>query len=261
MGSIKEYFAEAAKGFKSLVDGMVVTGKEFVTPKITEQYPENRATLQIADRFRAELTLIYDKEGRHKCIGCGICEMNCPNGTIQLTTKMVELPDGKKKRKLDKYMYDLGSCTFCMLCVTTCPQDALEFSNDFEQATFTRNSLLKQLNYRPEPADAPMVAPKPAVDPEKLAKIKAEALAKAAKIKAEKEAAALASEKASKVEPSKVVESNIETVKIVEPKSEVLQTEEKKVEKLKQEVPETVEKEFNQNPSETDKTEQDSHKE
>ena len=119
--------------------------------------------------------------------------MNCPNGTIQLTTKMVDLPDGKKKRKLDKYMYDLGSCTFCMLCVTTCPQDALEFSNDFEQATFTRGSLLKQLNYRPEPADdASAPAPKPAMDPEKLARIKAEALAKAAKIKAEKEAAAKA---------------------------------------------------------------------
>ncbi len=193
MSSIKEYFSEAGKGLKSLIDGMVVTGKEFVTPKVTECYPENRNTLQIADRFRAELTLKYDNEGRHKCIGCGICQMNCPNGTIQLSTKMVDLPDGKKKRKLDKYMYDLGSCTFCMLCVTTCPQDALEFSNDFEQAVFTRGSLVKQLNYRPEPKDdvaAP--APKPAMDPEKLAKIKAEALAKAAKIKAEKEAAAKA---------------------------------------------------------------------
>lgn len=193
MSSIKEYFSEIGSGLKSLVDGMAVTGKELLTPKITEQYPENRETLEIADRFRAELTLKYDSEGRHKCIACGICQMNCPNGTIQLSTKMVDLPDGKKKRKLDKYMYDLGSCTFCMLCVTTCPQDALEFSNDFEQATFTRDSLVKQLNYRPEPADdAAAPAPKPAMDPEKLAKIKAEALAKAAKIKAEKEAAAKA---------------------------------------------------------------------
>lgn len=139
---------------------MGVTAKEFVTPKITEQYPENRKTLEIADRFRAELTLKYDEEGRHRCIACGICQMNCPNGTISLTTKMVELPDGKKKRKLDKYMYDLGSCTFCMLCVTTCPQNALEFSNDFEQAVFTRDALVKQLNYRPEPVDpAPVAKP------------------------------------------------------------------------------------------------------
>lgn len=189
MSSIKEYFQGVGRGIASLVKGMEVTGKELVTPKITECYPENRETLEIGERFRAELTLIYDDEGRHKCIGCGICQMNCPNGTIKLTTKMVELPDGKKKRKLDKYMYDLGSCTFCMLCVTTCPQHALEFSNDFEQAVFTRDALVKQLNYLPEKEDAAPVAPaKPAVDPAVIAAAKA----KAAKIKAEKEAAAKA---------------------------------------------------------------------
>ncbi|MDE6329551.1 MAG: NADH-quinone oxidoreductase subunit I [Muribaculaceae bacterium] len=193
MSSVKEYFSGVGRGLKSLVTGMAVTGRELVTPKVTEQYPENRDTLQIAPRFRAELTLKYDAQGHHKCIACGICQMNCPNGTIQLQTKMVDLPDGKKKRKLDKYMYDLGSCTFCMLCVTTCPQDALEFSNDFEQAVYTRDKLVKQLNYRPEPeGEAPAPAPKPAMSPEQLAKIKAEALAKAAKIKAEKEAAAKA---------------------------------------------------------------------
>lgn len=199
MSNIKEYFSSVGQGLKSLVQGMGVTGKELVTPKITEQYPENRATLEIPDRFRAELTLKYDAEGRHRCIACGICQMNCPNGTIQLTTKMVDLPDGKKKRKLDKYMYDLGSCTFCMLCVTTCPQDALEFSNDFEQAVFTRDKLVKQLNYRPEvpdPVGAPAAKPGApgGMSPEQLAKIKAEALAKAAKIKAEKEAAAKAAQ-------------------------------------------------------------------
>lgn len=197
MGSIKEYFTSFGKGLTSLVKGMAVTGKEFVTPKVTEQYPENRATLKIADRFRAELTLKYDSEGRHKCIGCGICQMNCPNGTIQLTTKMVDLPDGKKKRMLDKYMYDLGSCTFCMLCVTTCPQDALEFTNDFEQAVFTRDKLVKQLNYRPEPDPATLAAASKAaapagMDAERLAQIKKEALEKAARIKAEREAAAKA---------------------------------------------------------------------
>lgn len=190
MANILEYFKEVGTGLKSLVTGMAVTGKEFVTPKITEQYPENRQDLKISDRFRAELTLIYDSEGRHKCIACGICQMNCPNGTIHLDTKMVELPDGKKKRKLDKYLYDLGSCTFCMLCVTSCPQNALEFSNDFEQAVFERDKLVKQLNYRPEPEGADVAPAKPAMDPEKLAAIKAEALKKAAAIKAAREAAA-----------------------------------------------------------------------
>jgi NADH-quinone oxidoreductase subunit I len=76
---------------------------------------------------------------------------------------MVELPDGKKKQKLDKYMYDLGSCTFCGLCVQVCPTNAIRFSNDFEQAVFTREKLIKQLNYLPEKDDAP--APAPAAKP------------------------------------------------------------------------------------------------
>ncbi len=163
--SIKEYFSSLFKGTYSLIKGMEVTGKELVTKKVTEQYPENRDTLQIPERFRATLQFVYDEEGYHKCTGCRTCERNCPNGTIQITTKMVELPNGKKKMKLEKYMYDLGSCTFCDLCVLSCPFKAIEFSNDFEQSVFRREALIKQLNYLPEkekPAPAPVVKPAPA---------------------------------------------------------------------------------------------------
>lgn len=177
MGSVKDYFSSLGKGIVSLVKGMEVTGKEFITPKITERYPEDRAEMKIPERFRAVLELKYDDEGRHKCIACGICERNCPNGTITVQTKMVETPDGKKKRKLDNYIYDLGSCTFCQLCVTSCPQDALEFSNDFEQAVFSRSKLVKKLNYLPEKED-------PAPSPEELAKAAAEREAKIAAAKA-----------------------------------------------------------------------------
>ncbi len=177
MGSVKDYFSSLGSGIASLVKGMQVTGKEFITPKITEKYPEDRETVKVPERFRAILQLKYDADGRHKCIACGICERNCPNGTITLATKMVDMPDGKKKRKLDKYTYDLGSCTFCQLCVTSCPQDALEFSNDFEQAVFTRDKLVKKLNYLPEVEE-------PAPTPEQLAKMQAEKEAKIAAAKA-----------------------------------------------------------------------------
>ena len=150
MGSVKDYFSNLGSGIASLIKGMSVTGKEFVTPKITEEYPDNRDNLPVADRFRAVLRLKYDDQGDHKCIACGTCERVCPNGTISLDIKQVETWDGKKKKKLDKYMYDLGSCTFCQLCVTNCPTDALDFSNDFEQAVFTRGKLVKKLNYLPE---------------------------------------------------------------------------------------------------------------
>lgn len=176
MGSVKEYFSSLGSGITSLLKGMSVTGKEFFTPKLTVPYPDSmkgagdtpRYKQYAAPRFRAKLQFIYLEDGRNRCTACGTCERNCPNGTISITTKMVDMPDGKKKRKLDKYMYDLGSCTFCELCVTTCPFDAIEFSNDFEQAVFTREKLVEQLNYLPEqPGDpAPKPAPaKPAVAP------------------------------------------------------------------------------------------------
>ncbi len=150
MESIKNYFVSFWKGLWSLLVGMKVTGREFFVPKITEKYPENRATLEIPERFRATLTLKYDAEGNHKCIACGICQMNCPNGTIQIVTKKVTDAEGKTKRVLDDYVYDLGSCIFCQLCVTTCPHNALEFTNEFEQAVFNRDVLVKHLNRKPE---------------------------------------------------------------------------------------------------------------
>jgi NADH-quinone oxidoreductase subunit I len=186
MGSVKEYFTSLGSGFASLIKGMQVTGKELITPKITELYPEDRDTFKWPERFRAILTLKYDNEGNHKCIACGSCERNCPNGTITLQTKMVDTLTGKKK-KLDKYLYDLGSCTFCQLCVSNCPTNAIEFSNDFEQAVFTRSKLVKQLNYLPEKEE-------PAPSAEEIAKAQAEREAKiaAAKAKAAKDAAAAA---------------------------------------------------------------------
>ncbi len=127
------------------------------------------------------MTLKYDDQGDHKCIACGTCERVCPNNTISLDIKTVDTWDGKKKKKLDKYIYDLGSCTFCQLCVTNCPTDALEFINDFEQAVYTRGKLVKKLNYLPEKEE-------PQPTPEQIAKMKAEKEAKIAAAKAAAEA-------------------------------------------------------------------------
>jgi NADH-quinone oxidoreductase subunit I len=146
MSSVSEYFSGLFTGIRSLMKGMSVTWKELWTPKVTQQYPENRETLVISDRFRCELVMPHDENNEHACTACGICQMNCPNGTISIVSKMIETEDGKKKKVLEKYTYDLGMCTFCNLCVVTCPSSAIEFSNNFENALFTRSKLLKTLN-------------------------------------------------------------------------------------------------------------------
>lgn len=146
MRTFNQYTRDLFGGVKSLLTGLSVTWKELWTPKVTAQYPENRKTLKISDRFRAELIMPHDENNEHACTACGICEMNCPNGTIQITSRMVETEDGKKKKELDRYIYDLGMCTFCNLCVETCPSDAIQFTNNFENAVFTRAKLVQKLN-------------------------------------------------------------------------------------------------------------------
>ena len=148
MKSLTNYIASIFTGVYSLSSGMAVTIKEFFTKKVTEQYPENRATLVVSERFRGQLVMPHDENNEHACTACGICQMNCPNGTIKVISKMQEPAEegGKPKKVLDKYIYDLGMCTFCNLCVISCPSDAIEFRNTFENSVFTRGKLVEQLN-------------------------------------------------------------------------------------------------------------------
>ena len=146
MKDFLKYITSFFEGLWSLLIGMKVTIREFFRKKVTEQYPENRATLKMADRFRGTLTLVKDEQGQYKCIACGICQNVCPNQTISLTGEMIETADGKKKKVLTDYRYDLGSCTFCQLCVTSCPHGAIEFDQKFEHAVFTRAKLVLHLN-------------------------------------------------------------------------------------------------------------------
>lgn len=170
MSSVSEYFSGLFGGIKSLLTGLKVTWGELWTKKVTEQYPENRATLVIPERFRGELLMPHDENNEHACTACGICQMNCPNGTIKVISKTIETEDGKKKKILDRYIYDLGMCTFCNLCVITCPSDAIMFGNTFENSLFTRSKLVQQLNHEGSKLREKKKEPKPSLANEPVAK-------------------------------------------------------------------------------------------
>ena len=144
----QSYFGEIGAAMKTLAVGMKTTLREYFTPKRTEQYPENRkTTLHLSPRHRGRLVFKRDENENHRCVACTMCEKACPNGTIVLTHEMVADPEtGKKKRQLIDYQYDLGDCMFCQLCVNACNFDAIEFTNDFEQAVFDRSKLVLHLD-------------------------------------------------------------------------------------------------------------------
>ena len=147
MGAVINYIKQIFQGLGTLVKGMAVTGHYISHPKeiITQQYPENRETLKMFDMFRGEVVLMHNEDNDHRCTGCSACEVACPNGTIEIISKRIEV-DGKKKKVIDKFVYHLSMCTFCNLCILSCPTDAIKMSQDFEHAVFDRSKLTKVLN-------------------------------------------------------------------------------------------------------------------
>lgn len=148
MKAIINYYLTVFKAFISLINGMRITGYYISHPNkiLTQQYPNNRATLYIPERFKGRVVMPHDENNEHKCTGCTLCQIACPNGSITLTTVTDELPDGKKKKRIERWEYNHGMCTMCSLCIEACPSDAIKMENNFEFAVYDRSRLIYDLN-------------------------------------------------------------------------------------------------------------------
>src|SRR5882757_7300670 len=145
---IKDYITDIYHGVRSLLTGMKLTGYYFTHRKeiITQQYPDNKDTLNLPERFRGEVVMTHDENNEHACTGCTACELACPNGTIKIVTKFDMTPEGKKKKAIDTFVYHLQLCTMCNLCIVACPTDAIKMAQTFDHSVFDRSKLTKKLN-------------------------------------------------------------------------------------------------------------------
>ena len=152
MKSIANYFRTIFHGLKTLAVGMNVTGNYIRrAPKtiITQQYPNNRSTLKMFNRFRGIVIMPHDEDNMHRCTGCSACEIACPNGSIEIIAPRELDPEtGRKKKVIDKHIYHYSMCTLCNLCILACPTDAIIMDQTFEHAVYDR-SLLTQILNRP----------------------------------------------------------------------------------------------------------------
>lgn len=131
------YFREILSGLWTLLVGMKVTARYAVQPTITAHYPFQ--TLDITPNFRGHTDLVIDPEtARDKCIVCMMCQRTCPSACI---TVEGEKPEGGKKKVLTRYQLDFTKCSLCGNCVEVCPTSALEYSQDYQLAGFSRHDF------------------------------------------------------------------------------------------------------------------------
>lgn len=121
-----------------LMQGLWVTFRNQRTRNIyTEQYPAERPA--VSERYRGAPRLnIHPETAETLCISCNLCAIVCPENLIVVGWER----DERKHKQLTTFTYDLSRCMFCGLCEDICPVDALELTQDFELASYTREGMI-----------------------------------------------------------------------------------------------------------------------
>jgi formate dehydrogenase major subunit len=70
------------------------------------------------------------------CVSCGKCAETCPTGSIETNPRI-----------LGSYDLDESRCIFCGECVEVCPYDALEQTDFFELAGYSRTTMSRESLY------------------------------------------------------------------------------------------------------------------
>ena len=122
-----------------LLQGLWVTFRNQKPSYIyTEEYPTVRP--KVAERYRGAPRLnINPESGETLCISCNLCALACPERLIVVTS---ERNEETRRKDLTTFTYDTSRCMFCGLCEDACPVDALELTQDFELASYTREGQI-----------------------------------------------------------------------------------------------------------------------
>jgi NADH-quinone oxidoreductase subunit I len=140
------YFKTIILNSLALIKGLVLTFKFMFQPKVTIQYPKEKAP--VPERFRGMLTFHIDE-----CIACDLCVRACPSACISLESER----NTAGKKIIQNYTIDFGKCNWCRLCEEACPTNpksvhhTLEYELMFMSRDDFKITWLKDAEGRPRP--------------------------------------------------------------------------------------------------------------
>ena len=133
---------EIADSAVALAKGFSVTFKTMLRPTVTENYPDEAASIE--PRYRGVHVLRRDENGLEKCVACFLCAAACPSNCIYIEAAENTSEDriSASERYAKIYNIDYNRCIFCGYCVEACPCDAITHGNEFEIAAYDTNALV-----------------------------------------------------------------------------------------------------------------------
>lgn len=122
----------------AIAQGLQTTIKHIFSPKVTQQFPEQRPTLP--PNYRGVHRLNRDAEGRVKCVACYMCSTACPAHCIDIVA--APSPWADREKYPETFVVDELRCIYCGMCEQACPCDAIELTSLFDLTGLSREEMM-----------------------------------------------------------------------------------------------------------------------
>jgi NADH-quinone oxidoreductase subunit I len=122
----------------AIAQGLGTTIKHMFTPRMTQQFPEQRPTMP--SNYRGVHRLNRDEQGRVKCVACYMCSTACPARCIDIVAAPSPWPDREKYPEV--FVIDELRCIYCGICEQACPCDAIELTTLYDLTGLSREEMM-----------------------------------------------------------------------------------------------------------------------
>ncbi|NIV71282.1 4Fe-4S dicluster domain-containing protein, partial [Candidatus Saccharibacteria bacterium] len=122
----------------NVLRGMGITARHLPKKKFTVQYPEEKWVPRPG--YRGAHRLNKDEEGRIKCVACEMCSAACPANCIHIIGGVSPWDDREKYPVV--FEIDMLRCIYCGMCEEACPREAIELTQVYDFAAYSREDLV-----------------------------------------------------------------------------------------------------------------------